>query len=177
VCDTLAQHAADIPIVLDPVMVATSGARLLADDAVAMLRDRLLPMACVITPNVPEAEALTGMDIPNVAMMHRAASRLLTLGAPAVLLKGGHLHGEHVVDLLATADGVEDFIAPRIESRHTHGTGCTLASGVAAGLAQGLVMRDAVQRARDYVRAAIETAPGFGAGHGPLNHAVGVNTG
>jgi hydroxymethylpyrimidine/phosphomethylpyrimidine kinase len=177
VCDTLAQHAGDIPIVLDPVMVATSGARLLADDAVAMLRDRLLPMACLITPNVPEAEALTGLEIPNVAMMHRAASRLLTLGAPAVLLKGGHLHGEHVVDLLATADGVEDFIAPRIESRHTHGTGCTLASGVAAGLAQGLAMRDAVQRAREYVRAAIETAPGFGAGHGPLNHAVGVSTG
>lgn len=161
-------------MVVDPVMVATSGARLLADDALSMLMRRLLPMACVITPNLPEAEALAGMPIPDVAAMHRAADALLSLGVPAVLLKGGHLPGTQVVDLLATEDGAEEFAAPRIDSRNTHGTGCTLASGIAASLAQGMTLRDAVLRARDYVRAAIASAPGFGAGHGPLNHAVGI---
>jgi hydroxymethylpyrimidine/phosphomethylpyrimidine kinase len=103
------------------------------------------------------------------------AEALLTLGTPSVLLKGGHLPGDIVVDLLATEDGVEEFAAPRIETRHTHGTGCTLASAVAAGLAQGMDLRDAVVRARAYVRAAIAGAPGIGAGHGPLNHAVTVD--
>src|SRR5947199_285475 len=101
--------------------------------------------------------------------MHRAARVLLALGVPAVLLKGGHLPGEQVVDLLATGDGIKEFVAPRIVSRHTHGTGCTLASAVAACLAQGMALPQAVVRARAYVRAAIAAAPGFGAGHGPLN--------
>ncbi len=174
VCDALVQYAPGVPVVVDPVMVATSGARLLADDALTMLVQRLIPMAHVITPNLPEAEALSGMRIPDVAAMHRAADALLALGVPAVLLKGGHLPGDQVVDLLATADGVETFAAPRIASRNTHGTGCTLASGIAASLAQGMTLRDAVVRAREYVRAAIASAPGFGAGHGPLNHAVGI---
>jgi len=117
------------------------------------------------------------MAISDVAGMHRAARAMLALGVPAVLLKGGHLPGEQVVDLLATADGVEEFVASRIASRHTHGTGCTLASAVAACLAQGVGLRDAVIRARAYVRAAIAAAPGLGAGHGPLNHAVGVGSG
>jgi len=136
-----------------------------------------LPLACVITPNLPEAEALAGMAIGDVAAMHRAARALLMLGVPAVLLKGGHLPGEQVVDLLATVDGVEEFVSPRIVTRHTHGTGCTLASAVAAGLAQGLELRDAVVRARAYVLAAIANAPGFGAWHGPLNHTVGMRGG
>ena len=174
VCDALAQFAPGVPVVVDPVMVATSGARLLADDALSLLMRRLLPIARVITPNLPEAEALAGMPIPDVAAMHRAADALLSLGVPAVLLKGGHLPGTQVVDLLATEDGVEEFAAPRIDSRNTHGTGCTLASGIAASLAQGMTLRQAVLRARDYVRAAIASAPGFGAGHGPLNHAVGI---
>ena len=174
VCDALAQYAAGVPVVVDPVMVATSGARLLADDALSVLKGRLIPMACLITPNLPEAEALTGMTIPDVSTMRRAAVALLSLGTPAVLLKGGHLASDQVVDLLATPDGVEEFVAPRIVSRNTHGTGCTLASGIAASLAQGLSLRDSVLRARDFVRAAIAAAPGFGAGHGPLNHAVGL---
>ncbi|HUD60057.1 MAG TPA: bifunctional hydroxymethylpyrimidine kinase/phosphomethylpyrimidine kinase [Acetobacteraceae bacterium] len=173
VCDTLMRHVERVPVVVDPVMVATTGARLLAPDALAMLRRRLLPLACLITPNLPEAEALAGMTIADVAAMHHAARAIMGLGVPAVLLKGGHLPGEQVVDLLATVDGVEEFAAPRIASRHTHGTGCTLASAVAAGLAQGLGLRDAVVNARAYVRAAIAAAPGFGAGHGPLNHLVG----
>ena len=172
VCNALQTYASGVPLVVDPVMVATSGARLLADDALSMLANRLVPMARLITPNLPEAEALAGMLIQDVPAMHRAARILLTLGAPAVLLKGGHLPGEQVIDLLATADGIETFTAPRIASRNTHGTGCTLASSIAACLAQGVALRDAVQRARDYVRAAIAAAPGFGKGHGPLNHAV-----
>jgi hydroxymethylpyrimidine/phosphomethylpyrimidine kinase len=177
VCDTLTRRAERMPVVVDPVMVATTGARLLDSDALTMLRRRLIPLADLITPNLPEAEALAGMAIPDVAAMHHVAEALLTLGSPAVLLKGGHLPGEQVVDLLATEDGIETFAAPRIASRHTHGTGCTLASAVAAGLAQGLALRDAVMRAREYVRAAIAAAPGLGAGAGPLNHAVWLQPG
>ncbi len=112
------------------------------------------------------------MPINSVEDMRVAARALLLLGVPAVLLKGGHLAGDELTDLLATADGIEAFSAPRIQTRHTHGTGCTTASAVAAGLAQGLGLRDAVIRARAYVRLAIASAPGFGSGHGPLDHAV-----
>ncbi len=172
VCETLAACAAGVPVVVDPVMVAKGGHSLLAAEAVATLRRRLLPMATVLTPNLPEAEALTGLTIQTVSDMRVAASVLLSLGVPAVLLKGGHLDGDTLVDLLATADGIEAFSSPRIQTRHTHGTGCTTASAVAAGLAQGMNLRDAVIRARAYVRAAIAGAPGYGAGHGPLDHAV-----
>jgi hydroxymethylpyrimidine/phosphomethylpyrimidine kinase len=170
VADALARHAAGIPLVLDPVMVAKGGARLLDPGAVDALIRHLLPKATVLTPNLPEAEVLSGRPIPDAAAMHDAAKALLNLGVPAVLLKGGHLPGNELIDLLATADGVEAFSAARIETRHTHGTGCTMASAIAAGLAQGMTLRDAVCRARDYVRAAIAAAPGFGRGHGPLNH-------
>ena len=117
------------------------------------------------------------MAITDLRSMRHAAQALLTLGPAAVLLKGGHLPGATVIDLLATKDGIEELAAPRIDTRHTHGTGCTLASAIAAGLAQGLNLRDAVLRARAYVRAAIAAAPGFGRGHGPLNHAVTVDPG
>jgi hydroxymethylpyrimidine/phosphomethylpyrimidine kinase len=175
VCEALERYGAGIPVVVDPVMVAKGGFSLLAADAVDTLRRRLLPMAAVITPNIPEAEALSGMTIASVADMRVAAAALLALGVPAVLLKGGHLPGDELVDLLATPEGVEAFSAPRIPTRHTHGTGCTTASAVAAGLAQGMTLRDAVVRARAYVRAAIASAPGLGQGHGPLNHAVTVD--
>jgi hydroxymethylpyrimidine/phosphomethylpyrimidine kinase len=132
-------------------------------------------MAAIITPNLPEAEALTGLSIGSETEMRTAATALLALGAPAVLLKGGHLASDTVTDLLASAAGVEAFAAPRIETRHTHGTGCTTASAVAAGLAQGMSLRDSVVRARAFVRAALVAAPGLGRGHGPLNHAVTVD--
>ncbi len=175
VCDALQAYASHVPVVLDPVMVAKGGHHLLATDAVTTLRRRLLPMATVITPNLPEAEALTGLEIAAEPAMRAAASALLAMGVPAVLLKGGHLPADIVTDLLATPSAVEAFAAPRIASRHTHGTGCTMASAVAVGLAQGLILRDAVVRARAYVRAAIIGAPGFGRGHGPLDHAVTVD--
>jgi hydroxymethylpyrimidine/phosphomethylpyrimidine kinase len=177
VCEALERHAAGVPIVVDPVMVAKGGQALLAAEAVDTLRRRLLPMAAVITPNLPEAEALTGMTITSPGEMRVAAMALLALGVPAVLLKGGHLPGDELVDLLATPDGIEAFAAPRIQTRHTHGTGCSTASAVAAGLAQGMSLRDAVVRARTYVRAAIASAPGLGHGHGPLDHAVTVDLG
>ena len=172
VCAELAAHAPGVPLVADPVMVAKGGHRLLQPDAVETLKRRLLPLATLITPNLPEAEVLSGMTIRDEADMHHAAEALLTLGVPAVLLKGGHLEGALVVDLLATEAGIHRFESPRIQTRHTHGTGCTLASAIAAGLAQGMALHDAVARARAYVRAAIAAAPGIGQGHGPLDHGV-----
>lgn len=172
VADVLAARAAGLPLVVDPVMVAKGGAALIGAGAVDPLRARLLPMASVLTPNVPEAEALTGLSIRTEADMVAAAMALRALGAGAVLLKGGHLDGAEVVDVLASAAGMTFWRAARIASRHTHGTGCTLASAVASGLAQELSLIEAVDRAHAYVHAAIRTAPGFGGGHGPLNHAV-----
>ncbi len=131
-------------------------------------------MAALLTPNLPEAEVLAGFRVRAEADMRRAADRLLALGAKAVLMKGGHLEGDRVIDLLVHEGRVERFEDARIPSRSTHGTGCTLASATAAGLAQKMSLVDAVARARSYVRKAIETAPGYGRGHGPLNHAVTV---
>jgi hydroxymethylpyrimidine/phosphomethylpyrimidine kinase len=169
------KHAPGVPLVVDPVMVASKGRhRLLLRDAEAAMRDTLLPMATVLTPNLPEAEVLAGFPVRNEADMRRAAERLAALGAKAVLMKGGHLEGPRVIDLLFHEGRFDRFEDARIESRSTHGTGCTLASATAAGLAQKMDLRSAVARARTYVRQAIETAPGFGHGLGPLNHAVTV---
>ena len=170
----IARHAPGVPLVVDPVMVAKGGHRLLLTEAEAALRGTLLPMAALVTPNLPEAEVLVGFPVRVEADMKRAAQRLVELGAGAVLMKGGHLEGDRVVDLLFHDGTFERFEDARIASRSTHGTGCTLASAIAAGLAQKMTLHDAVARARDYVRKAIETAPGFGRGHGPLNHAVTV---
>jgi len=167
---SLEHYGPAIPLVVDPVMVAKSGDALLEPAAVEALSQRLLPRATVVTPNLPEAAVLTGLELHSVADMRRAAERILALGPRAVLLKGGHLEGETLSDLLLTDQGEEVFTSPRIVSRDTHGTGCTLASAIATGIAQGLSARDAVERARRYVRRAIETAPGLGHGHGPLHH-------
>ncbi len=168
------KHAPGVPLVIDPVMVAKGGHRLLLTEAETALRETLLPMAAVLTPNLPEAEVLAGFPVRVEGDMARAAEKLATFGAKAVLVKGGHLEGDRVIDLLFHDGRIERFESARIPSRHTHGTGCTLASAIAAGLAQKLSLRDSVVRARAYVRQAIETAPGFGQGHGPLNHAVTV---
>jgi hydroxymethylpyrimidine/phosphomethylpyrimidine kinase len=175
VAEVLRARARGLALVVDPVMVAKGGAALLTDDAVAHLRRLLLPMATLLTPNLPEAALLTGMTITDEASMHRAAAALLTMGPEAVLLKGGHLPGDELIDLLVTPDATITWRSARIHTAHTHGTGCTLASAAAAGLAQGMALADAVSRARAYVQAAIFAAPGYGAGHGPLNHAVTVD--
>lgn len=170
--------APEIPLVVDPVMVAKGGAPLLESGAVDILRDTLLPLATIITPNLPEAGVLLDRDPPDADGMADAATALLALGPGAVLLKGGHLESDDIVDLLAAGDAAPvRWTEKKIDTPHTHGTGCTLASAVAAGLAQGLALEAAVSRARDYVRSAILAAPGYGAGHGPLNHAHRIEPG
>jgi hydroxymethylpyrimidine kinase/phosphomethylpyrimidine kinase len=160
--------------VLDPVVRSTSGYDLIDDDALAALRRELLPRAHVVTPNIPEAERLTGMKIDGVGDMRPAAERLRELGARAVLLKGGHLTGD-ALDLLLDEDGhVELYRAPRVNTTSTHGTGCTLAAAVAACLARGFSLPDAVGAAKRFVTAALKRAPGLGRGHGPLNHNIAV---
>lgn len=171
VADELPTGSARPALVVDPVMVAQSGDSLLDPEATATLTDRLISIATLITPNLPEAERLLGRPIDGVAEMVGAARDLLDLGPSAVLLKGGHLSDETLSDVLMTADGHETFSHPRVDTPHTHGTGCTLASAIATGLAQGLALRDAIIRASDYLQEAIRSAPGFGRGHGPVNHA------
>src|SRR3954467_13107777 len=171
VAAALAERAPLVPLVLDPVMVAKGGAKLIEPAATDALKRLLVSRAAVLTPNLPEAEILAGQRIESVEAMHEAADALLALGCRAVLLKGGDLAGDMVHDLLATEAGHRVWSHARIESRHTHGTGCTLASAIAVGLAQGLAVEPAVERARDYVRCAIAAAPGIGRGHGPLDHA------
>jgi hydroxymethylpyrimidine/phosphomethylpyrimidine kinase len=172
IADAIESLAKDTPLVVDPVMVAKGGAKLLDPTASHALKARLIVHATVLTPNIPEAEALTGLTAIDAASLTQAAAMLLTLGPRAVLLKGGHLPGDVVRDVLVTNDGAEVFESPRIASAATHGTGCTLASAIATGLAQGLSLRDAVLRARAFVVEAMRAAPGLGNGHGPLNHAI-----
>lgn len=162
--------AAMVPAVIDPVMIAKGGALLLADDAVDPVRKLLVPRAALLTPNAPEAEALTGLTVETTDGLRRAGEALLALGAGAVLMKGGHVPGDRVVDVLMTPYGETTFEGERIETRHTHGSGCTLASACATGLAQGLSLEAAVARAWAYVQQAIARAPGLGQGQGPLDH-------
>lgn len=160
-------------LVVDPVMIATSGDALLAPEAVATLRTELLPRARLVTPNLPEAARLTGRDVASSDdEVRRQGDLLLASGCEAVLIKGGHGRGAESVDYLFSRDGVVSFSAPRIATRNTHGTGCTLASAIAAGLAKGLALTDAVGAAKDYVTAAIAAADrlAVGHGHGPVHH-------
>jgi len=172
IASVLHEHAAAVPVVVDPVMAAKGGARLIEPEAIDALRRLLIARAEIVTPNLPKAEILCGATIGDVAEMRTAGETLLGLGCRAALVKGGHLPGETVSDVLVTADGgVKIWESPRIATRHTHGTGCTVASAIAAGLAQGLGLEGAVDRARNYVQRAIAGAPGLGRGHGPLDHA------
>ncbi len=162
--------AGAVPAVVDPVMIAKGGAALLAESAVDAVKRLMIPRATLLTPNAPEATALTGLPVETLDDQRRAGEALLSMGARAVLMKGGHVPGERVVDLLMTPAGETTFEGERIDTRHTHGTGCTLASACATGLAQGLALEEAVARAWNYVHEAMLRAPGFGAGHGPLDH-------
>lgn len=153
------------PLVLDPVMVSKHGARLLAVEAVAALKRWLIPRAFVVTPNLPEAAALTGEE-----QMSNAAQALVSLGAAAALVKGGHSTGPHSDDLLLYNGAWRTFAQQRIDTRHTHGTGCTYAAAIAAELAKDADLPSAIERAKRFVTEAIRTAPGLGHGSGPLNH-------
>ena len=167
----LLDEAAAVPAVIDPVMTAKGGQVLLEAYAVDAMRTLLIPRAALLTPNAPEAQALAGIEVITWDDQRRAGEALLRLGAQAVLIKGGHLAGETLIDLLLTPQGETSFETLRLETRHTHGTGCTLASACAAGMAQGLTLTQAVAQAWAYVQEAIIRAPGLGAGHGPLDHA------
>jgi hydroxymethylpyrimidine/phosphomethylpyrimidine kinase len=160
------------PLVVDPVMVSTSGDRLLSEEAVSVVRKVLLPLAAVVTPNLDEAAILSGRQVRDVADMETAGRALLADGAAAALIKGGHLDGDELTDILVTASAVRRFPKARIETTSTHGTGCTLSAAITAGLALGRTLETAVADALDYVHRAIQAAPGLGAGHGPLDHRV-----
>jgi len=174
VADCLAEMAPATPLVVDPVLASTSGTRLLDREALDLLKERLIARATVLTPNIPEAEALLGRRIANGAAMVEAAKELAGLGASCIVLKGGHLPGSPVRDVVFERGEVHLLESPRVETRHTHGTGCTLASGIAAGIAQGMTLRAAIERAHDFVQRAVAGAPGFGRGKGPLDHAHGM---
>jgi len=158
--------------VLDPVMVATSGDRLLVPEAERRIATSLVPLAALVTPNLDEARILTGEDVRTVEQMERAGRALVKMGAAAALVKGGHLEGAELVDVLVTAGGVRRFGHPRLETESIHGTGCTLSAAIAAGLALGQPLEQAAGTALDFVHRAIAAAPGLGRGHGPLNHFV-----
>ena len=157
------------PLVIDPVILSKHGAALIAPDAIDALKTRLLPHAFLVTPNLEEAGILTGLEVRDPAGMRRAAEKLAAMGPQAVLVKGGHLQG-NATDILLYRDEWREYSTPRIETRNTHGTGCTLSAAIAASLAMGDDLADAVERAKQYVQEAIRTAPGLGAGAGPLNH-------
>ena len=165
VAAVLEKHARKIPIVLDPVMVSTSGKPLLPANAIGALTKYLLPLVTLVTPNLPETKVLTGMKNAE-----KAGRKLIDMGARAALIKGGHSTKETIDDMLVWEHGVDVYAFPRIKTRHTHGTGCTLSTAIACGLAKGQPLPLAVARAREFLQKAIETAPGLGKGRGPLNH-------
>ncbi len=170
VVKTVKEHAPGIPLVVDPVMVAKGGSRLLLEDAVTALIKNLIPIATLLTPNIPEAEALTGIVASDEQAIEAMGKDLLSKGAQAVLVKGGHLNETVIVDWLFSESGIRTFKNRRIDTPHTHGTGCTLASSIAAGLAGGLELEAAIEQAEIYLHKAILGAPGFGSGHGPIDH-------
>ena len=168
VCEALEVHGVQ-RLVVDPVMIAKSGDALLREDAIGSLRTRLLPLAMVVTPNIPEAEALTETTIVSDADVRRAAEAIVGMGARSVVVKGGHREGP-ATDLFYDGKEFKEFTAPRFDTVNTHGTGCTFAAAVAAGLARGMVVTDAVALAKDYVTEGIRHSFSIGQGHGPLNH-------
>jgi hydroxymethylpyrimidine/phosphomethylpyrimidine kinase len=171
IVEAVAELAASFhfPLVVDPVMISKHGVRLMSPEAEDVLKRKLLPRALLVTPNLPEAEALTELTIRTEEDMHKAAERLRDLGCRAALVKGGHRDGAPV-DVLADAGGLKHYLGRRIATPHTHGSGCTFSAAITAGLALGYSLREAITHAKNFVQAAIETAPGLGGGHGPLNH-------
>jgi len=162
------------PLVVDPVMVSKHGASLMAAEAQQRLVSLLMPAAALVTPNLPEAAAITGRSVETLAEMREAAQAIRDFGAGAVLLKGGHLKGE-AVDLLVWEGGELELSAPRIETRHTHGTGCSYSAAITALLARGASLENAVKQAKKWIHRAIATNPGLGRGQGPVNHFADVN--
>jgi hydroxymethylpyrimidine/phosphomethylpyrimidine kinase len=173
IVEAVAAAAVDLEIpllVVDPVMISKSGDDLLDDEALSAMRSELLPRAFLVTPNIPEAEMLTGLSVRTDDDRREAARRLAGMGASAVLIKGGHLSTPDIVDLLYDRHEFVEFHTPRVDSAHTHGTGCTFAAAITAHLASGMPLKEAVPLAQRYVAGAIRHAPGLGRGHGPMHH-------
>lgn len=157
------------PLIVDPVMISKHGARLMSPAAEQALKNKLLPRTYLVTPNIPEAEALTGIAIRNEQDMHTAAERLRDFGCQGALIKGGHRDGD-AVDILSAPGMPTRFSTQRIETRHTHGGGCTYSAAITAALARGYALHEAIRVAKQFIQSAIQSAPGLGAGHGPVNH-------
>ncbi len=174
IIEAVAQVAADFrfPLVVDPVMVSKHGAALLAPDSIEILKMRLLPRAFLVTPNLEEAGILTGMEVRDVSAMRDASRKIAAMGPQAVLVKGGHLAGDAIDVLLYQGEWLE-FTAPRVETRHTHGTGCTYSAAITASIAAGVDLPAAIRKAKRYITEAIRTHPGLGSGSGPVNHHAG----
>jgi hydroxymethylpyrimidine/phosphomethylpyrimidine kinase len=164
------------PLVIDPVIISKHGARLISPEAEEALKTQLLPHAFLVTPNIPEAQDLTGIDIRTEQDMLDAGKRLLEFGCNAVLVKGGHFEGDPV-DVLCSSKSAMRFPGTRVNTRHTHGTGCTYSAAITAALALDAGLNEAVQRAKAFIQSAIETAPGLGTGHGPVNHFAAITDG
>ncbi len=164
----------DVPVILDPVLMSTSGTKFVAEAAMDMLIQYLLPRSTVVTPNLPEIVALTGLQATTSAEAIPAAEALQAMGAQAVLIKDGHSEGAVLTDRLLTAQGVTNFSHSRIATKHTHGTGCTLASAIATGIGQGLNLTDAVARASRFLQTALRNSPAYGQGRGPVGHYAGI---
>jgi hydroxymethylpyrimidine/phosphomethylpyrimidine kinase len=177
IVEAVAQAAAAFrfPLVVDPVMISKHEARLMSAAGERALKEKLLPHACLLTPNIPEAEALTGMRIASEDEMIEAARRILDFGCRAVLLKGGHRAAD-ATDFFVTASDLERLPGRRIETRHTHGTGCVYSAAITAGLAKGETLLDAIRSAKGFIQRAIDTAPGLGHGCGPVNHFANIST-
>jgi len=171
-CKQIEALVENCPLVVDPIIFATEGTALLGKQTIDLLRHRLLPMATVTTPNIPEAEILTECSINGIDDMIHCGKLLCELGTKAALITGGHLEGPEIQNVLVHQNTHKIFKSARISTPHTHGTGCTLSSAIATGLAQGFQLEHAITRAQDYVYLAIKNAPGYGSGHGPLNHCV-----
>lgn len=157
-------------VVVDPVMIAKGGARLLQEDAIRAIREKLLPLATVTTPNIPEAEVLTEMVLDTIDRRKEAARMLQRLGSTHVVIKGGHGEGDELVDLVYDGNSFFEMKSMRIDTRHTHGTGCTFAAAIAAGLAKGWKVEEAISTSKRFIHCAIEQELGIGRGHGPTNH-------
>ena len=173
IIEAIAAFHLPCPLVIDPVMISKHGAPLMAESARGALRNLLLPQATLVTPNLHEAAAITGMEVASVDAMRDAARRIADMGAKAVLVKGGHLEGD-AIDILLSNGIFDEFRSARLPTRHTHGTGCTFSAAITALLARGLELRAAVAEAKAFITEAIRTAPGLGAGSGPVNHWAGT---
>jgi hydroxymethylpyrimidine/phosphomethylpyrimidine kinase len=177
VVEVVAEAAGEFrfPLVVDPVMISKHGAPLIAADAAAALREKLIPRAALVTPNAPEAGALSGIEVVDENTARQAGERILAMGAKAVLIKGGHLGGDESSDWLVTQAGVREFRAARAATVHTHGTGCTYSAAITAELAKGRSLMEAVERAKAFITRAISTSPGLGHGAGPVNHHAAID--